>query len=69
MQKVKEMKPEFLVDKNGKPKAVVLDLGTYRNLLQIAEDKEDLKEFERLKNERAMPFEKFVKELKRDGLL
>lgn len=69
MQKVKERNPEFLVDRNGEPKAVVLDIRTYKDLLQIAEDKDDLREFEKLKHERAISFSKFEKELKKDGLL
>ena len=57
------------MDENGLPKAVVLSMQTYKNLLQIAEDKEDIKEFEKFKNERAVSFDKFEQELKRNGLL
>ena len=34
-------KEQFLVDKNGEPKAVVLDLPEYNKLLNFIEDSED----------------------------
>lgn len=34
-------KEQFLVDKNGQPKAIVLDLSEYNKLLKLIEDLED----------------------------
>ena len=40
---------EKIIFKNGKPEAVILDIKKYQQLLEIAEDKEDLAELHRIK--------------------
>ncbi|MEK7516396.1 MAG: type II toxin-antitoxin system prevent-host-death family antitoxin [Patescibacteria group bacterium] len=41
-------KPKFIT-KNGKPKAVILDIRAYQKLLELVEDKEDLAELRKIK--------------------
>jgi PHD/YefM family antitoxin component YafN of YafNO toxin-antitoxin module len=41
MKKKKQLNPELIVS-NGKPKAVILDIAEYRNLLERLDDMEDL---------------------------
>ena len=55
--------PEIVVRK-GKPVAVILEIDTYRELLERLEDAEDLRELERLRQETTefRPFEDFMKE-------
>ena len=43
-------KPEFII-KNGKPSAVIIGIDDYKKFLQLAEDKDDLKELENLRKE------------------
>lgn len=38
-----------IITKNGRPKAVILDIKKYEHLLEMAEDKEDLVELRRIK--------------------
>ena len=40
---------EKILFKNGKPDAVILDIGRYEKLLEVAEEKEDLAELKRIK--------------------
>lgn len=40
---------EKILFKDGKPNAVILDIGRYEELLEIAEEKEDLAELKRIK--------------------
>jgi PHD/YefM family antitoxin component YafN of YafNO toxin-antitoxin module len=41
-------KPQIIV-RNGKPRAVILDIKKYERLLEIIENKEDLAELRRIK--------------------
>ena len=43
-----ETKPQIII-RNGKPRAVILDIRKYEQLLEIAEEKEDLAELKRIK--------------------
>jgi len=45
------------VVQNGKPSAVILDIGEYRKLLERAEDAEDLRVLERMRR-RPLKFRK-----------
>lgn len=45
------IKPKIVL-KNGKPEAVVLDIGVYKKLLEIAEEKEDLVELKKIKSQK-----------------
>ncbi|OGY63602.1 MAG: hypothetical protein A3I89_01595 [Candidatus Harrisonbacteria bacterium RIFCSPLOWO2_02_FULL_41_11] len=40
--------PQVII-KNGKPRAVILDIKKYKQLLKLAEDREDLAELRRIK--------------------
>ena len=51
-------KPQVIM-KNGKPSAVILDIEKYQNLLELAEDREDLAELRRIKKGRVF-FRKLV---------
>ncbi len=42
-----KLREKFLTDKNGKPKAVVLDFRSYRRLRQHLEDLEDAHELDK----------------------
>jgi hypothetical protein len=68
---MQKLKARFLVDANGKPSAVVLDLKAYRRLLQRLEDLEDALDLD--KAQRAATsfrsYEAVRRELKRAGLL
>ena len=47
MKKTKE--PKLIVE-NGEPKAVILDIQDYRELLERLEDVDDLKELEKIRS-------------------
>lgn len=50
-----KLNPE-IVTRNGKPIKVILDFDKYEELLELVEDKEDFKQFERQKkNRREIP--------------
>ena len=66
MNKVREPIAEYIVDKKGKKKKVVLELDAYEKLL---EDLDDLAIMVSRKNEPSVPWEDVKKKLKRDGLL
>ncbi|MBI5400363.1 hypothetical protein HZB07_07175 [Candidatus Saganbacteria bacterium] len=63
MQKLKE---RYLTDKNGHKEAVVLDVGTYEELL---ENLEDLYVIAERKKEPTVSLETVKRSLKRSGLL
>lgn len=44
-------KTEFIVDKNGKKKKVILDYDDYLKLLDLVEDREDSRKIRKTKNE------------------
>ena len=66
MRKVKEPEATYVVDRNGKKKAVIIDLNDYERLM---EDLADLSALAARKNEKPVPWEQVKKRLKRDGLL
>ena len=39
----------FIVDENGKPQSIILDIGTYDHMLELIEDNEDVKEYKKAK--------------------
>ena len=57
---------QYLTDHRGERTAVVLPISDYEKLL---EDLEDLAVIAERRNEPAIPHEKFVTELRRDGIL
>lgn len=39
----------FIVDKNGKPQSIILDIETYNHMLELIEENEDVKEYKKAK--------------------
>lgn len=62
----KSKEEQFIVDKNGDKKAVVLDINLYRKLL---EDIEDLRIIAERKDESTFSLEEVERRLKANGLL
>jgi PHD/YefM family antitoxin component YafN of YafNO toxin-antitoxin module len=63
---IKELNPEFITDKEGNKKAVVLSISDFRELM---EDLEDLAVIAERRNEPTISHEDLLAELKNDGLL
>lgn len=63
---IKELNPEFITDKEGNKKAVVLSISDFRELM---EDLEDLAVIAERKNEPTISHGDLLAELKNDGLL
>lgn len=63
---VKEIKPQFITDKNGKKKYVVLAYPEYEELL---EDHNDLVVMNDRNDEPRISFKKFEENLKNDNLI
>lgn len=62
MQKaIETIKPEYIVNKKGNKKAVVLSLKEYENILELIEDLEDTNDLLRAEREATsfMPYDKF----------
>jgi hypothetical protein len=61
---------QFLVDADGKKKAVVLNYALWEELLTQLEDLEDAQEIERLRDsgEEVIPWEQAKEELRGEGL-
>lgn len=68
MPKIKE---RFLVDESGKPSAVLLDIKSYRRLMERLEDLEDALELDRARRaaKRFRPYDEIRAELRRTGRL
>jgi len=63
---IKELNPEFITDKEGNKKAVVLSISDFRELM---EDLEDLAVIAERRDEPTISHEDLPAELKNDGLL
>jgi len=61
---------QFLVDAEGKKKAVVLDLAIWEELLTLLEDLDDAEEIRRLREarEEAIPWDQAKAELRAEGI-
>jgi hypothetical protein len=66
-----KLKEKILTDKNGKPKAVILDFQSYRRLRQHLEDLEDALELDKARRaaKSFRSFEAIRAELKKAGRL
>jgi PHD/YefM family antitoxin component YafN of YafNO toxin-antitoxin module len=64
--KVKTKKSHEIILKDGKPKAVILDIREYQEILERLEDIEDLKTLEKIRKRplKFRRFEEFLKEYK-----
>lgn len=60
------MPEQFIIDKKGKRKAIMLSIKEYEKLL---EDLDDLKVMLSRKSEKSIPWEEAKKRLKKSGLL
>ena len=61
-------KHDFVVDDDGKKKAVILDIAEYRKLLEEAEELEAVRAYDAAKaaGDEAVPFEQAASEIERD---
>jgi PHD/YefM family antitoxin component YafN of YafNO toxin-antitoxin module len=66
MVDINELNPEFITDKEGNKKAVVLSISDFRELM---EDLEDLAVIAERRDELTISHEDLLAELKNDGLL
>ena len=66
MEKIKKIKPKYIIDENGEKKSVVLSISEYKELL---EDIDDLAKVAERREEYTLSHEELVKQLKKDGLL
>jgi len=57
---------QFITDEKGKKKAVILQ---FEEFLELLEDYEDIAQLAERRDERTIPFEQVLIELKRDGFL
>ena len=60
------LNPQYVTDENGEQTAVILPIGTFRDLLENIEDLAALAE---RWEEPTIPHEEVIAQLKRDGLL
>jgi len=66
MLKIKEKDLQYIYQKNEK-KGVIMDIQTFKALMEMLEDYEDAEDFEVLKNEETIDYEEYRKSrLKRD---
>jgi hypothetical protein len=66
MSAAEQLHPEYITDREGNRKSVILPIDEYEQLL---EDLEDMAAIAERRNEPAMSHEDFLEELKADGLL
>jgi PHD/YefM family antitoxin component YafN of YafNO toxin-antitoxin module len=59
-------KPQIVL-RNGQPSAVILDIETYREMLERLEEQDDLKELERMRS-KPLTFRKLEEFLREQGL-
>lgn len=60
-----ELKQQFIKDKKGKKIAVLLPIEEYNKMVDLLEEKDDLKEYRKAKTQKSelIPFEKAFKEI------
>lgn len=66
MINLQDLHPEFITDKSGQKKSVILSISEFQELI---EDIEDLAAAAERREESTVSHEELVKELKRDGLV
>ena len=67
-----QLNKQIVKDKENKPIAVVLDIDSYRNLLNYIEDLEDAIAIDKIKandDGTRIPLEELIDELKTEGLI
>ncbi|MCD6290166.1 MAG: hypothetical protein J7M34_06640 [Anaerolineae bacterium] len=70
MMPIDDLQVEFVVNAEGKKKAVILDYELWKELLTLLEDLEDAEEIRRLRvaGEEAIPWEQAKAELRAEGI-
>jgi hypothetical protein len=58
------LNPEFIIDRNGKKKSVILSFSEY---IELLEDLSDLAVVAERRDEESVPFDQVMKELKENG--
>jgi hypothetical protein len=60
-----DLKQQFIKDKKGKKIAILLPIDEYNRMVDLLEEKDDLKEYRKAKNSKSelIPFEKAFKEI------
>ena len=59
---------QYIVDKNGKPIRVILDIEVYQKILEALEKLEAIRAYDEAKaaEDEAIPFEQAIEEIERD---
>lgn len=57
--------PEFVVDKDNRPKAVLLPLSEWEKVIEELEELDDIREYDRAKSvsQESIPFDRAVREI------
>ena len=63
-----QIRGEYVVDRKGHPKAVVLNLKEYERLLRLAQDGQDAAYIRKHRHEKLIPMEEVHRNLKKVGL-
>ena len=60
-----ELREQYIVDDDGQRQAVILPIGQWKNVLEALEDLEDIRAFDRAKQEASdpIPFEDVIRDL------
>ncbi len=66
MERIKKIKPKFIIDENGEKKSVILSVTEFNELI---EDIEDLAKVAERREEYTISHKDLVNQLKQDGLL
>ena len=66
---MKRIRGEYLVDRNGNPKAVVIDLKEYRRILGLLVDARDRDYIRQHRNEKLIPMLEVHRNLKKARLV
>lgn len=59
--------PEYVVDKDKQPKAVLLPLSEWQNILEELEELDDIRAYDQAKSysQESIPFEQAIKEIRK----
>ena len=60
---------KYIIDEKGKATGVVLDIKTYKKMLQALEDSEDRRAYRAVLKEKPVEYSVIESKLKKDGLL
>lgn len=60
---------QFVIDENGKRKAIIIPITTYQKMIEVIEDLEDVNYIKRHKNDNEISLEEFMVHLKEEHLV